>query len=78
MIITVNRPVQPGENRLDDVILGLHILRKYTRDKFSVCAEHDKIFAGHDVEEADVSSEDKAALEEAGWNKVSEGWRVFV
>lgn len=49
-------------SRLDKIIAGLLILKKYGED---FAAEHDIIYAGGDP--ADVTPEDAAVLDELGW-----------
>ncbi len=60
------------------VIEGLEILERY-KDPASageVCAEHDVIYAGHDVS---VSEEDRARLDALGWHWDSgvDSWARF-
>ena len=56
---------------IKQIVGGLTILSKYYSDPddlCGICAEHDIIYAGHDVRESDVSEEDHAKLEELGWS----------
>lgn len=49
--------------RMEKIITGLQILAKY---EDSMCAEHDRIYAGPD-DGNDVSPEDKERLESLDW-----------
>ena len=49
---------------MQDIVTGLLILLKYGEK--DICAEHDIIYAGHDLHE-EMSDEDKETMEKAGW-----------
>jgi hypothetical protein len=51
---------------------GLLILAKYSED---VCAEHDEIYAGGEVE---LTPEDESAVKALGWFYGGTGWQAFV
>ena len=51
-------------SRAQQLIEGLQILLKYDPE-LEVVAEHDEIFAGHEIET--VHDEDEQRLEELGW-----------
>lgn len=54
----------------ENYIKAFHIFMKYPHSAF-LSAEHDEIHAGPDPE--NVTDEDKAILEELGWNDYGEG-----
>lgn len=54
----------------DDLIKAFEIFKKYPHSGY-VSAEHDEVYSGPDP--AVVSDEDKAALEELGWNDYGDG-----
>ena len=49
------------------------IMSKYDDGSYSLCTEHDEIWAGHDIEIKSVSEEDMNKLEELGWSPSAEG-----
>lgn len=61
-----------------EVIAGLQVLGKYDSD--AICAEHDVIYAGPQLEDLELSEEDRKTLEANGWHEDSEGncWARFV
>lgn len=63
---------------LTEVLEGLKILAKY--DSGSICAEHDVIFAGPQLEDVEMTEEDEKALKAYGWHQDQEGncWARFV
>jgi len=65
--------------RIEEFAEGLKILAKYDSDGFSVCAEHDVVYAGPgDADEVDPEDADR--LQELGWHIDSDvhRWRKYM
>lgn len=58
---------------MNQILAGLQIIAKYDED-FNMCAEHDQIFAGVDIE---MSEEDQKVMKELGWFWSEESWSHF-
>lgn len=52
---------------------AFQIMAKYGKSGGNICAEHDEIWAGHDIEIDEVSSDDLKRLKELGWKPSEEG-----
>ena len=55
------------------------IMGKYSDATFQVCAEHDEIFAGNEIDMESISPEDMKRMEELGWmvNESDGGFHRF-
>jgi hypothetical protein len=53
------------------------IFAKYSKKKFSICAEHDEIFAAHDIV-GKVSKKDLKRLAQLGWTAEDGSFHRFV
>lgn len=62
---------------MNPILEGMQIIAKYD-PQFDMCAEHDQIWVGHDVE---VSEEDKKRLLDLNWfqdSDADDSWSHFV
>ena len=64
---------------MKNVITGLTILLRYD-PQGDICAEHDVIYAGHDVDPSRMTADDLADMEKAHWKYDTDipSWRKFV
>lgn len=64
-------------DKFEQIVKGMTILKKY--GDLGICAEHDSIYAGPD-DYADVTKEDKEALDTIGWfeDEESNRWMLYV
>jgi len=60
------------------ILKGLEIFSKY-KENGDFAAEHDKIWAGADVSDMDISKEDLKLLDELGWfiDEEFDSWSHF-
>jgi hypothetical protein len=65
------------KTQIQKFIQGLQIIDRYNPANYDMCAEHDIIHAGHNIQ---VSETDKKVLEEAGWHWDTsvDSWAFFV
>ncbi len=57
--------------RIGDVLEGLQIIAEYSAkgvDEDSICAEHEMIYAGQDVDLEQMSEDDVTKMDELGWS----------
>lgn len=58
-----------------EIIEGMQIIAKHTKDQFCVQAEHDELFCGDS--ELPLSDEEKARMKELGWMDHDGSWSCF-
>lgn len=64
---------------IGNVIIGLQIFAKHRGDEsHSVCAEHDELCVGIDLDPSELTERERTDLNDAGWHWTGEYWRAYV
>ncbi len=61
--------------KLANIIEGMQIIAKYTKNEYCVHAEHDQMWCGE--YDLPLSEEDSNHMNRLGWFKSDEGWSCF-
>lgn len=62
--------------KLANIIEGMQIVAKHSKDQYCVTAEHDQIWCG--AYDLPMTEEEKKRMEELGWFEAEDSWSVFV
>lgn len=61
--------------KLANIIEGMQIIAKHTKDQYCVQGEHDQIYCGEF--DLPLSEEEKKRMSELGWFEDNESWSCY-